>query len=81
MAIYNMLAEDVTLGDGSKDNALGLELGGRVSYKLYANLELAAEAAYLIAGDAMDAFEESSIQDGKGSKNIFHTAARMRYKF
>lgn len=81
MVIYNMLAEDVTLADGSKDNALGVEFGGRLSYKPFPSLELATEAAYLLAGDAMDAFEESAIQDGDGDQNIFHWAARIRYKF
>jgi hypothetical protein len=81
MAIYNALAEDVTLGDGSEDNSLGFEFGGRLTYKPYSGLEIAAEAAYLVAGDAMDAFEEASIQDGRADENIVHVAGRVRYKF
>ncbi len=81
MAIYNSLAEDVTLGDGSQDNSLGFEFGGRLSYKPYNSLEIAAEAAYLVAGDAMDAFEEASIQDGNADEDIIHVAGRIRYKF
>lgn len=81
MAIYNSLAEKVTLGDGSKDSSLGLELGGRISYSPYSSLEIAAEAAYLFAGDAMDAFEESAIQNGKADEDILHVAGRVRYKF
>jgi hypothetical protein len=81
MAIYNSLAEDVTLGDGSQDKSLGFEFGGRLSYKPYNSLEIAAEAAYLVAGDAMDAFEEASIQDGNADEDIIHVAGRIRYKF
>ena len=81
MAIYNALAEDVTLGDGSEDNSLGFEFGGRLTYKPYSGLEIAAEAAYLVAGDAMDAFEEAAIRDGKADEDIVHIAGRVRYKF
>ncbi|WP_420389538.1 hypothetical protein [Marinobacter sp.] len=81
MAIYNALAEDVTLGDGSQDNSLGFEFGGRLTYKPYSSLEIAAEAAYLLAGDAMDAFEETAIQDGNADEDIIHVAGRVRYKF
>ncbi|MEE2764020.1 hypothetical protein [Marinobacter sp.] len=81
IAIYNALAEDVTLGDGSEDNSLGFEFGGRLTYKPNQNLEIAAEAAYLVADDAMDAFEEAAIQDGDADENITHIAGRVRYKF
>ena len=81
MAIYNMLAEDVRLADGSEESALGLEFGARVSYKPYNSLELAVETAYLLASDATDAFEETSIQDGKSDEDIIHVAGRVRYKF
>ncbi|MCW8886071.1 MAG: hypothetical protein OQK12_12600 [Motiliproteus sp.] len=81
MALYNMLAEDILLGDGSFDDKLGLELGARVSYKLHKGLKLQGEVAYLFADDAMDAFEETSIQDGNGNEDIFHVAARLRYNF
>jgi hypothetical protein len=54
---------------------------GFVSYKLYQNVEFAINAGYLVAGDAMDYWEEDSIRDGNADEDIFRSQARVRYKF
>lgn len=81
LASYHALAEDVALADGSSDDSLGVELGGRLSYKPYPSLEIGTEVAYLIGDDALDAFEEPGIQDGDSDENLLHWAMRFRYKF
>lgn len=81
MIVYNRLAEDIALADGSSSKDLGLEFGSKVSYFPYPSLELSAEAAYLASGDAMDALEETALQDGKSDQDIVHVAGRVRYKF
>ena len=81
MLVYNRLAEAITLADGSSSKDLGLEFGGRVSYLPYPSLEIAAEAAYLLAGDAVDVLEEGALQNGQSDKDIVHVAGRVRYKF
>lgn len=81
MVVYNLLAEDIALVNGSSAKDLGLEFGSRISYFPYPSLELAAEAAYLVSGDAMDALEETALQDGQSDKDIVHVAGRVRYKF
>ncbi|GAB6061937.1 alginate export family protein [Deferrisoma palaeochoriense] len=81
--LYLVTAEDLEYTDGSgrkrSENALGTELDAYVSYKLYENVELALNAGYLFAGDAMDAFEID--RDGKADENLFRSTARVRYKF
>ena len=52
-----------------------------MSYLPYPSLEIAAEAAYLLAGDAVDALEEGALQNGQSDKDIVHVAGRVRYKF
>lgn len=81
MIVYNRLAEDVALAGGTSSKDLGLEFGSKVSYFPYPSLELSAEAAYLASGDAMDALEETALQDGKSDQDIVHVAGRVRYKF
>jgi hypothetical protein len=81
MMVYNRLAEDIALADGSCSKDLGLEFGSKVSYFPHPSLELSAEAAYLASGDAMDALEETALQDGKSDQDIVHVAGRVRYKF
>lgn len=81
LASYHMLAEDVGVGGGGSEDTLGVELGGRISYKPYNRFEIATEAGYLIADDAMDAFEESAIRDGSSDEDLLHWAMRVRYKF
>ena len=86
--MYMMTAEKIeyTDGDGStgssqKEDEVGYELMGYVSYKLYQNVEFAINAGYLVAGDAMDYWEEDSIRDGKSDEDIFRSMARVRYGF
>jgi hypothetical protein len=86
---YMLTAEDIEYidGDGTagndrqKEDEVGVELMGYFSYKLYQNVEFAINAGYLWAGDAMDAFEEDSIRDGKSDEDIFRSMARVRYSF
>jgi len=87
-ALYMMTAEDIEYIDGDgvtgssqKEDEVGYEIMGYVSYKLYQNVEFAINAAYLVAGDAMDYWEEDSIRDGKSDEDIFRSQARVRYKF
>jgi len=88
-AAYMLLAEDIEYIDGAggptdsrrKDDEVGYELMGYVSYKLYQNVEFAINAGYLWSGDAMDYFEENSIRDGKADEDIFRSMARVRYGF
>jgi len=82
--MYMMTAEDIeyTSSKGSESNdEVGYEVMGYLSYKLYQNVEFAINAAYLVSGDAMDAFEEDSIRDGKADEDIFRSMARVRYSF
>lgn len=81
--LYLRTAEDVDLGApgpaGGTSKELGWEVDGAVAYKLNPNLELAVNAGYLLAGDAMDAFEV--VRDGEANRNILRTTARARYTF
>ena len=87
--MYMMTAEDIEYFDGAgtaadseqKEDEIGYEVMGYVSYKLYQNVEFAINAGYLFAGDAMDAFEEDDIRDGSSDEDIFRTMARVRYGF
>jgi hypothetical protein len=51
-AWYAMLAEEITLADGSTEDYLGTELDLKISYELVDNLNLSVIGAYLFAGDA-----------------------------
>jgi hypothetical protein len=77
--MYIMTAQDITLANGSTTDALGTEIDAAVAYKLNPNLELAVNGGYLIAGDAMDAWEVN--KNGEADRNIFRTTARARYTF
>jgi hypothetical protein len=84
--MYMLTAENIEYtaaknGKSVQEDEIGFELMGYLSYKLYQNVEFAINAAYLWAGDAMDAFEEDSIQDGKSDEDIFRSMARIRYNF
>lgn len=83
--LYLQTAEDLTYvddnGKAQAQNSLGVELDGFVSYKLYPNCELALNAGYLFAGDAMDYFEAAGQRDGSADNDIFRSTARVRYKF
>jgi hypothetical protein len=82
--LYLLTAEDIEWTDGVtdfKDDELGIEVQAYVVHKLYKNLELAWNIAYLAAGDAMDAFETSSTQNGSSDVDIFQSAGHVRYKF
>ena len=84
--LYMMLAEDfeytaAATGASVSEDELGFEIDAYVKYMLYPNLELALNAGYLNAGDALDVYEVASIQDGSSDEDIFITSARVRYKF
>ncbi|MDJ0915907.1 MAG: hypothetical protein QNI95_20240 [Desulfobacterales bacterium] len=85
--MYMMCAEDIeyTGGGGSseEEDSIGFELQGYTKYMLFKNLELALNAGYLWAGDALDAFEVggSDAKDGESDENIFGSSARIRWKF
>ena len=84
-ALYMLTAEDIKYTDSSSvsrsNDEIGVEINGYVKYMLYKNLELAFNAGYLFAGDAMDAFEVSAIKDGSADEDIFIASSRLRYKF
>lgn len=79
--LYLQTAENLTLGGGKTSKKLGTEIDAYLSYKLYANTEVAINAGYLFADDGMDAFEKTAQKDGKSDANIFHSTARIRYSF
>jgi len=79
--LYLMTAEDLTLANGSKENALGIEIDAYGTYKLYDNVELRLNLAYLIADDAMDFFETAATQNGSSDVDIFKSEARVRFQF
>jgi len=79
--LYLETAEDLTLAGGKKETKLGTEIDAYVSYKLYANTEIALNAGYLFAEDGMDAFERTAQRDGKSDADVFRSTARVRYSF
>jgi hypothetical protein len=82
--LYMLLAEDVELDNGDKNDELGIELQAYVSYKLYSNLELAWNIGYLASGDAMDIFESgpsTDVGNGSGDVDIIQSTARVRFSF
>ena len=85
-ALYMSTAEDIKYtavanGQSVSESDVGFEFDGYISYMLYRNVEVAINAGYLLAGDAMDFWEEDSIQNGSSDENIFKSGARVRYKF
>jgi len=83
--MYMLTAEDIkytdSLGRSHSNNEIGFELDGYWRYMLYKNIELSVNAGYLLAGDALDAFEVGALQDGNADKDIFGSSMRIRYKF
>ncbi|MGZ9163482.1 MAG: hypothetical protein ACXW4J_10720, partial [Candidatus Deferrimicrobiaceae bacterium] len=79
--LYLQTAENLTLGGGKTSKKLGTEIDAYLSYKLYANTEVAINAGYLFADDGMDAFEKTAQKDGKSDADIFRSTARIRYSF
>ncbi len=82
-ALYMMTAEDIEYTDDNakaqSNSDVGFELDAYATYKLYENLEVAINAGYLLAGDAMDAFEKK--RDGSADEDIYRITSRVRYKF
>lgn len=79
--LYLMTAEDVTTGGGKKSDKIGTEIDAYMSYKLFPDVEVAVNAGYLFADDAVDAFEVGAQRDGKADTDIFRSTARIRYTF
>ena len=89
--LYMMTAEDIEYFDKDgrrvKEDELGFEFDVYFKYKLFKNVELAVNAGYLVAGDAMDYFEVDSkqagvnVRDGDADEDIWRTDMRIRYKF
>ena len=84
--MYIMTAEDIeytanATGASVSENDIGFEIDAYIKYKLFKNVELAVNAGYLFADDAMDYFEVDSIQDGSSDEDIWRSDMRIRYKF
>jgi hypothetical protein len=84
--LYMLTAEDfeytaAATGTRESNNDLGLEFDVYCKYMLYKNVELAWNAGYLIAGDALDVYEVASIQNGTSDEDIWISSARVRYQF
>lgn len=82
------LAEDVTyvngVGTRFEEDALGVEISGRLKYKFAPRTVFEAQLAFLAADDAMDFFEGGvgePPQDGDADEDIVKLNARVRYKF
>lgn len=85
-AMYMITAEDITYFNAAstqqfKNDDIGIEINGNIKYMIYKNVEVALNAGFLFAGDAMDAFETDPIRNGSSDENIFASSARVRYKF
>jgi hypothetical protein len=84
--LYMLTAEDIKYtaaanGQLVSESSVGFEIDGYVKYMLFQNVELAFAAGYLLAGDAMDYWEESAIQNGSSDEDILKLNARVRYTF
>lgn len=79
--LYLMTAEDVAIGGGKKSDKIGTEIDAYLSYKLFPDVEVAVNAGYLFADDAVDAFEVGAQRDGQADTDIFRSTARIRYTF
>jgi hypothetical protein len=82
------LAEDVQyvngVGTRFEEDALGVELQGRVTYSFATRTVWEAQLAFLAADDAMDFFEggvDGPPQDGDVDEDIVRLETRVRYKF
>jgi len=85
-ALYMLTAEDIKYtaaanGKSVSEDSVGLEFDGYIKYMLFKNVEFAINFGYLLADDAMDYWEEDSIQNGSSDQDIFKSGARIRYKF
>jgi hypothetical protein len=83
--MYMLTAEDIKYTDfnsvSRSNDEIGWEIDVYLKYMLYKNFEFAINAGYLLAGDALDAFEVGSLQDGSADEDIFGSSMRFRYKF
>jgi len=84
--LYMLTAEDIkyTAAENSaavSENSVGFEIDAYFKYMLFKNVEFAFSAGYLLAGDAMDYWEETAIQNGSADEDILKLNARVRYKF
>jgi hypothetical protein len=83
--MYMLTAEDIVYSDFSgrpqKNDEIGWEIDVYLKHMLYKNLEFAINFGYLFAGDALDAFEVGSLQNGSSDEDIFGSSMRFRYKF
>ena len=84
--MYMMTAEDFDYtaaanGANVKESDLGWEIDAYIKYMLYPNVEVALNFGYLFAGDAMDVYEASAIQNGSSDEDIYIGSARLRYQF
>ncbi|MEE4357076.1 MAG: hypothetical protein V2I97_11455 [Desulfococcaceae bacterium] len=83
--LYMMTAEDVEYADNrnvlQSNDSIGIEVDAFISYMLYKNVEVAFNAGYLFADDALDYFETEEIRDGEADENIFLSSFRVRYNF
>jgi hypothetical protein len=81
--MYMMTAENIEYlndsGSTEKNDEIGTEIMGYLSYKLYQNVKFDINAAYLKAEDAMDYWD--SDRDGNADEDIFRSMARVRYSF
>lgn len=82
--LYLLTAEDLKYTDDGgvarSEDTLGAEIDAYLSYKLFADTELAINAGYLVADDGMDFFDVAGQRDGNG-EDVFRSTARVRYKF
>jgi len=77
--LYLQTAKALAIGGGKTEKGLGTEIDAYLSYKLFADTEIAINAGYLVADDGMDAFE--TVKDGKSDADVFRSTARVRYIF
>jgi len=84
--LYMLTAEDIKYtaaqnGASVSENSVGFEIDAYFKYMLFKNVEVAMEAGYLWAGDAMDYWEQDAIQNGSADEDIVKVVGRVRYKF
>jgi hypothetical protein len=83
--MYMMTAEDFEYtaanGESVSESDLGWEIDAYISYMLFPDVEVALNFGYLFAGDALDVYEDDTIQDGSSDEDIYITSARLRYQF
>jgi len=82
--MYMMTAEDMeytaaATGAQVSEDDIGFEIDVYIKYKLFKNVELAVNAGYLFADDALDFYEVE--QDGSSDEDIYRADMRIRYKF